>query len=583
MFRLVGYLLTVLLAAWALSWLAGQPGMVHVTWQNKQYDSTVFKVVVMLALGLACSIFIWSLLKAIWNSPAAFGERTVRRRQKRGLDAISNGMIAVGAGDKGLASQFALQARKALPHEPLTQLLRAQSAQLSGDRATARRIFEAMLVSPDTEQLGLRGLYLEAEHEGESEAARNFAERAMRANPKLAWSADAMFDHQCKAKDWARAIETLSQVKRHGNIDKLFADRKRAVLLTALAQQLEDSSTEKALAAALEAHTLAPEFIPPSAIAGRILASKGNTAKAAKVLQKTWAVSPHPDLATAYMFARIGDSTRDRLERAQQLAALKPDTVEGPLAIAAAAIDGRNFAVARQALQPFLGTRLTQRVAMMMARIEAADTGDKGRVQGWLQRAAHAGLDPVWIADGVISERWEPVSPLDGRLDAYEWRTPPDHRNQGNAEIAATRAEDLLQLAAFDPKEGHDATASAMTAHELTGARSGSENRTSEPEVSEPEVSVPVVMEPVTTVHHSRSPHSTASEVHAAAVNMEFAAPLKSAGAMAPGKSNGHGVGRVPAPLEPRLYISPRAPDDPGTGMPDDEADDAIVSVKRHF
>ena len=37
----------------------------------------------------------------------------------------------------------------------------------TGDRATARRIFEAMLASPDTEQLGLRGLFLEAQREGE--------------------------------------------------------------------------------------------------------------------------------------------------------------------------------------------------------------------------------------------------------------------------------------------------------------------------------------------------------------------------------------------------------------------------------
>ena len=123
-------------------------------------------------------------------------------------------MIAIGAGDRALATRYAIQARKALPNEPLTHLLRAQAAQLSGDRATARRIFEAMLAAPDTEQLGLRGLFLEAEREGETEAARQFAERALRLNPKLGWSADALFDLQCKQTDWAGALETLAVAKR---------------------------------------------------------------------------------------------------------------------------------------------------------------------------------------------------------------------------------------------------------------------------------------------------------------------------------------------------------------------------------
>ena len=31
--------------------------------------------------------------------------------------------------------------------------------------------------------------------------------------------------------------------------------------------------------------------------------------------------------------------------------------------------------------------------------------------------------DPVWTADGVVSDRWLPVSP-NGRLDGYQWRLP---------------------------------------------------------------------------------------------------------------------------------------------------------------
>ena len=36
-------------------------------------------------------------------------------------------------------------------------------------------------------------------------------------------------------------------------------------------------------------------------------------------------------------------------------------------------------------------------------------------------RARH---DPAWTADGYVSDRWRPVSPVSGRLDAFQWQTP---------------------------------------------------------------------------------------------------------------------------------------------------------------
>ena len=36
----------------------------------------------------------------------------------------------------------------------------------------------------------------------------------------------------------------------------------------------------------------------------------------------------------------------------------------------------------------------------------------------------HAAPDPAWTADGYVSDRWLPASPVTGRLDAFEWRVP---------------------------------------------------------------------------------------------------------------------------------------------------------------
>ena len=453
MIRVIVFLAAVLAAAVGLSWLSDNPGTVNIYWpaMNLQANPTVFQVIIGLTLLVGSALLIWSLIRQLWNSPAAVGMMMNRRKQQRGLDALSSGMIAIGAGDRDTATRYAIAARKSLPNEPLTHLLRAQAAQLSGDKATSRRIFEAMLASPDTEQLGLRGLFVEAQREKEPLAASQFAARALKLNPKLAWASDSLFDIQCKAADWAGALETLNIARRNNHIDKPLADRRRAVLLTGLAMAAEDADPAKALQLATEAHTLAPDLVPAANLAGRMLASRGNTGKAAKILQKTWTRSPHPELATAYAFARIGDSPRDRLERVKQLAALNPHSAESSIAVANSSIDAKLFSEARDALKPLLDDRLTQRVATLMARIESEEHGDKGRVREWLARAVNAPRDPVWTADGIIAETWAPASPVPGQLDAFQWRVPVEHASGGDTELLARRVEELVALGAPAP------------------------------------------------------------------------------------------------------------------------------------
>ena len=446
MLRLVVYFLVIAALAAVLSWLADNPGSIIVNWQGYIWNTDVFELAIILSVLSALTILLWTALRSIWQSPAAIGNFFNRRREKRGLEALSSGMIAIGAGDRSLATRYAIQARKSLPNEPMTHLLRAQAAQLAGDRSTSRRIFEAMLASPDTEALGLRGLFLEAEKEGEKEAARQFAERAVKLNPKLSWPVDALFDIQCRSSDWDGALETLAVARKHGHIEKPAAVRRRAVLLAGQAQDAEDNDPERAMNLALEAHKLAPNLVPAAAVAGRLLASRGSTPRATKVLQQAWRKSPHPDLAVAYAYARLGDSPRDRLERVKQLAALTPNVSESPIAVANAAIEAREFDVARQALEPLTEGRLSQRVCTLMARIEGEQHNNAGAVREWLARAVNAPRDPAWTADGVVSDTWLPVSPVTGALDAFQWRVPVEANEPRDKEFLAQKIEELVKL-----------------------------------------------------------------------------------------------------------------------------------------
>jgi HemY protein len=125
--------------------------------------------------------------------------------------------------------------------------------------------------------------------------------------------------------------------------------------------------------------------------------------------------------------------------RIETLAAKTPGHLESALAIARAAIDASEFARAREALAPFVAAP-TQRVAMLMAEIERIEHGDSGRARAWTLRAVRALHDPVWTADGYVSDRWRPVSPVTGRLDAFQWQMPlaalPSDKNNSVIESA---------------------------------------------------------------------------------------------------------------------------------------------------
>jgi HemY protein len=162
-------------------------------------------------------------------------------------------------------------------------------------------------------------------------------------------------------------------------------------------------------------------------LAARLMVRRGDLRKAAKILETTWRTGPHPDLAKTYLNLRTGDSVRDRMARAETLAKISSWNPEARLALAQAAFEARAFAQAREALAPLLADRPTVRACLAMARIEEAEHGaSSGRAREWLSRAAHAPRDPLWIADGVASETWAPVSPVSGRLDAFVWKTPTE-------------------------------------------------------------------------------------------------------------------------------------------------------------
>ena len=329
--------------------------------------------------------------------------------------------------------------------EPLIHVLDAQVALTEGNYDKARRLFEAMSEDPETAELGLRGLYLEAKRVGADEAAQHFAEQAADKAPYLAWAAKATLETRARQGRWDDAIRLLDQQRSAKVTDKDESARLKSVVLTARAESRLDTDPKAAAADALQALKLRDDFHPAAIIAAKAYLAQGNLRKSAGVLEMVWKKEPHPQTGALYVRARGGDSAVDRLKRAEKLEALKPNNWVSLMVVARAALDAREFEKARIKAEAAARMQPRESAFLLLADIEEAETGDQGRVRHWMAQALRSERDPTWVADGLVSEYWRPFSPTTGQLDAFSWKVPYGEIAGPIEEGSASRLDEALK------------------------------------------------------------------------------------------------------------------------------------------
>ena len=235
-----------------------------------------------------------------------------------------------------------------------------------------------------------------------------------------------------------------------------------------------------------------------------------------------------------------------------------------------------------------------------MARIEG-ETGNAGGVREWLARAVNAPRDPAWTADGMVADDWAAVSPVTGALDAFQWRVPVEATEPRDQELLAQKIEELVQVG-VRPE-------AAIAASPVVATAAATAVRQNDAVAPEPVNPVPAQVEeavdaeivevvkvvstaPVAAPEPATKPAAT--EPAMKVVDVEPPKPVSTGEAVPSAKpANGNGsngqsaaaaVAAKPAdtevvlvkeavkksvaaaakPVEPKIFVSPRAPDDPG-------------------
>lgn len=499
MIRGLIFIVVVLSLGVGFAWLADRPGEMLINWQGQQIELSLMTAVSAIVALIASVMFIWWLLRVILTSPEIMSKYFKTRKRDRGYKALSQGLIAAGAGDAILAKKLTKQSKNLLDSEsePLINLLDVQTAMIDGRDNDARASLQKMADTPETAIIGLRGLYLEAKRLGAGEAARQYAIKAADRAPHLAWASDAAIEYSAQDGDWDDAIRRLEKQRTSGIISAEDAKRKKAVLLTGRALTRSEGELSERSKDALSALSLAPEFVPAATIAAKALFRLGKLRRGSNILEKIWKVKPHPQVAEIYVNARVGDTAGDRLKRAQRLETLKGNQVESLFIVAKIALETRDYSLARQKIES--AARLDPRESMylLLADIEEAETGDQGRVRHWLSCAVNAQRDPKWTTDGYVSDKWAPFSPVTGKLDSFEWRVPL-------TALTGPITEGEIQ------ENGYDQAASQLPAIAILSADTPTEElSTEEPLPSDSDIEI-VANEPEPVAHEVEEPSDEA-------------------------------------------------------------------------
>ncbi len=423
--------------------LAQHPGEVAIQLEGWRVDTSLGVVVLAIVVIVVAAVVVARFWGAIRRAPGRFLESRRASRRQRGYKALTQGMVAVAAGDVAEAQRWARKADALLDEPPLTMLLSAQAAQLGGEEAAARRYFESMLDHPDTAFLGVRGLLMQAIKTDDKGEALRLAERAYALRADTGWVVDQLFQLQVEAGLWGEANQTMIEAIRRRTIPAAQARRRRAAVLVEYSRVADaEGDPELALSRAREAHDLDPTLVPATVMLAGLFRARERAGKAARMIEEAWARAPHPELAQAYGSLVEDKDALARVKRFQRLFSFRPDHPESHIALAEASLAARLWGEARKHLETAAGKTPTARVCRLMAELEESENGNMAAARQWLARATTTAPDEAWVCNecGAVAGAWNALCGNCGAFGSLAWQTPPRAVRLGPPARKPTRA-----------------------------------------------------------------------------------------------------------------------------------------------
>ena len=451
MFRALWFFFQLAIVVAAAIWISSQRGTVDVVWNDYTISLHLGLFLLFLTLFTLVAVAFFRIVGVIIGAPSSMSRRRRERNRRKGFQALTRGFVAIAAGDGKKATGFAKEVRHLLPDETgLPLLLEAQAARLRGEELVARASFEQLLGDKDAAFFGIRGLLKSSLDEGDSLKALGYARKALEKNPKQPWILKSVYDLELQNHHWHAAMTTLEKVRKHKVIDEAQANKDEIALLMILAEEDRIASNENAWLKKIErALKIDPGFTPAAQKLGEHWLVKNKNGKVQTIVERAWKINPHPDLATLWDKIAPENKASDPLRRLrwfEKLVAIKPDSADGQIAAAKAAMDAGLSGEAKAYLIMAETLRPTAQIYRLRADLEEQTGRNATVIREWMDKASFAAPDSVWYCTLTrnVFENWSPVAEPHGSFNTIEWGNPLSFVHAQNAGLLSGWKDPLL-------------------------------------------------------------------------------------------------------------------------------------------
>jgi len=442
--RLLSFTLKLAVFLALALWLADRPGTARIVWHDYLIEtSAAFLVLVVVFIGFALFLLfrLWRLVK---EGPHYRRLRRNLKSLQKGQQQLTEGLVAIAAGNPAEAGRYAVNARKLLGTTTATQLLQAQAAQLAEDRRAARNIYMALAAEPDSAVLGYRGLIMDAWRSSDWVEVSKLTEKLRRFKPETPWLNLIQFEISARKQHWQEASAALAKVSTAQLLDPARSKQYQAALLVAAAQsEAKQGQINKALQSAEQAVRFAPDWLPAIIALVQSQAATGHMRAASRTIEKAWSRVPNPQLVVVYRAVKNNADLLSVYKQIERLCRHNPDSSASHLVLALAALEADVWGEARRHLMALvIRKEATQSSYRLLARLERRESGNEQAALQWLMKAGEAPLDPQWLCRtcGGGHEEWQPLCAHCGAFNCLEWQIPGQARPGHGVQTATLAA-----------------------------------------------------------------------------------------------------------------------------------------------
>ncbi|MCY4258922.1 MAG: heme biosynthesis protein HemY [Rhodobacteraceae bacterium] len=444
-------------------WVIEQDGMLRLEFSNFEITTTTgvaIAAAVLLVPALWLIFFTLGLIRAAFlfatGDLTAVTRHIRKSRERRGLDALADSMVALASGEPRIAAEKISTASLHLDRPELTGLIAAQAEERQGHTENAQKIYRALLSNPSTRFSGLIGILKHRLETGDTKSILELAHKAAGIRPRHAEVQKILQSVQCRTGDWAGARATLRTRFRHNHLSRKEYERGEAVMALAEARILDaDGKTQDALTLTTRSLKLQPGLVPAATLGAKLHAGKASRRTAGRILTRAWTLNPHPEIAEAFAGLEPDESCADRFVRFGVLTGKTPNHPETRIVMAELALAKGDHEQAATLLDPLEDSETTARSLILQAAIERARGSPDSVIQTLLGQAVSAPRESQWLCSAChqTATVWDPLCTDCQGFDSLVWQ-PALSTDAGNALLADMVPRILPYQDAADPDSG---------------------------------------------------------------------------------------------------------------------------------